>query len=68
MVLTELKSERVLKSWMGFLAKSTSSMASVLADEALIWDTGKRGLSSLLIPSGNLGLEFSWNGLTAGKV
>lgn len=68
MLLTELKSEGVLKSWMGFLASSTSSMASVVADEAPIWDTGKWDLSSLVIPSGNLGQHFSWKGLTAGKV
>lgn len=66
--MTELKSEGVLKSWMGFLASSTSSMTSVVADEALTWDIGNRGLSSLLIPSGNLWLYFRWNGLTAGKV
>lgn len=68
MVLTELKSEGVLKSWIGFLASSTSSVASVVADEALIWDTGNWELSSLLIPSGTLGQPFSWNGLTVGKV
>lgn len=57
-----------MKSWMGFLAESTYSTASVLVDEALIWDTGNMGSSSLLFPTGNLGLDFSWNGSTAGKV
>lgn len=68
MLLRELKSEGVLKSWVGFLASSTSSMANVVADETLTWDTGNWGLSSLVIPSGNVGQHFSWNGLAAGKV
>lgn len=46
MFLTVLKSERALKSWMGFLAKSPSSMASAVAGEELIWDTATRALSS----------------------
>ena len=66
--MTKLKREGILKSWMGFLAESASSIASVLVDEALIWDTGNMGSSSLLFPAGNVGLDFSWNGSTAAKV
>lgn len=64
----KLKPEGVLKSWMGFLADSTSGIASVLVDETLIWDTGTRASSSLLFPTGNRRPGFSWNGSTARKV
>jgi len=58
----KLKPEVVLKSWMGFLAESTSSIASVLVDEALTWDTGHMGSSSLLFLLG------IWHCASAGMV
>lgn len=39
----ELKTEEVLKSWVGFLAENTSSTQQtqiVLVNETLLWDTG----------------------------
>lgn len=64
MFVTEMKSEWVLQSWLGFLASTSWGMASVVADEALIWDT-ETGVWVLWFLLGMW--DCRWSGVTAGK-